>query len=87
MSSSERLVHWKRKPRSRMVWRKGDLRLAVSSVVDDAAVSISSVVEKSLDGDDVVALVLAMAGDDRDRVVTADGANAKARDARAVIVR
>lgn len=70
-----------------MVWRKGDLRLAVSSVVEDAAVSISSVVEKSLDGDDVVALVMAMAGDDRDRVVTADGANAKARDARAVIVR
>ncbi len=27
-SSSERLVHWNRKPRSRMVWRKGDWRLA-----------------------------------------------------------
>ena len=52
-SSSDRLVHWKRKPRSRIVCRKGDVSEArafsssaadeVSSSVDDDGASASAV--------------------------------------------
>lgn len=53
-SSSDRLVHWKRKPRSRIVCRKGDVREArafsssaaeVSSSVDDVDGASASAVD------------------------------------------
>lgn len=41
-SSSARLVHWKRKPRSRMVFRKGDLRAARAFASFSSSVRSSS---------------------------------------------
>lgn len=72
-----------------MVWRKGDLRLAVSSSVEaGAAVSISSVVvEKRRDWCWVGSGDVDDAARDGRVDAMADGVNAKARDARAVIVR
>ena len=52
-SSSDRLVHWKRKPRSRIVCRKGD--------VSEARAFSSSAAEVSSSVDDVVDVDVASA--------------------------
>ena len=47
-SNSERLVHWNKNPRSRIVWRKGDCKLAsaassrASSSIMDVSVSVDA---------------------------------------------